>query len=218
MARSKPVRTLLDVLMIAFFFLVPHFGLMPIYVYPVVLLFICWIYLKLFGESFTNIGFRFSDISFKSLLVGCLLGATYFFFNYLFLGPLLQKLLHLPPADVKDFEYVKNNFTGYLLILFIAWILGVPYEEIIFRGFMFTRIKQMLGGEKSFLAAGFIASAIFGFYHLQQGVGGVVHAFIFGAVVTVLYKIFKGNLWYLIFFHAMYDTIAITAIRLGYFS
>ena len=218
MVRSKSVRTLLDVLMIAFFFVVPHFGLTPIYIYPIVLLFICWLYLKLFHESFDDIGFRFSDFSFKSLLIGCLSGAAYFFFNYFLLGPLLQKLLHIPQADVKDFEYVKNNLVGYLLILLIAWTLGVPYEEIIFRGFMFTRIRKMLGNTKmNFAISGFITSVIFGFYHLQQGAGGIVHAFLFGIVTTILYKGFKGNLWYLIFFHAMYDTIAITAIRLGYF-
>jgi membrane protease YdiL (CAAX protease family) len=97
-------------------------------------------------------------------------------------------------------------------------VLGVPYEEIIFRGFMFTRIRKLLGNIKmNFVLSGFITSAIFGYYHLQQGAGGIVHAFIFGIVTTILYKLFKGNLWYLIFFHAMYDTIAITAIRLGYF-
>jgi len=218
MIKSKPVATLLDLLMIAFFFIVPHFGLMPIYIYPVILLFICWLYLKLFHQSFDDIGFKFSDLSMKSLLIGCLLGAGYFFFNYFLLGPLLQKLLHLPPADIKDFQYVKNNFTGYLLILLIAWILGVPYEEIIFRGFIFTRLRKMFAGTKrNFIITGFITSAIFGFYHLQQGAGGIVHAFIFGIVITILYKLFRGNLWYLIFFHSMYDTIAITAIRLGYF-
>jgi membrane protease YdiL (CAAX protease family) len=216
--KPKPARILTDILMIAFFFVVPHFGLMPIYIYPVVLLFICWLYLRLFHESFNDIGFRFSDLSFKSLLVGCLLGAAYFFFNYFLLGPLLQKLLHLPPADIQDFAYVKNNLPGYLLILLIAWILAVPYEEIIFRGFIFTGIRKMFGNTKfNFIAAGFITSLLFGFYHLQQGAGGVVHAFIFGIVVTILYKLFKENLWYLIFFHSMYDTIAITAIRLGYF-
>ena len=216
--RPKPVRILTDILMIAFFFVVPHFGLMPIYIYPFVLLFICWLYLRSFHESFNDIGFRFSDLSFKSLLVGCLLGAAYFFFNYFLLGPLLQKLLHLPSADVKDFAYVKNNLPGYLLILLIAWVLGVPYEEIIFRGFIFTSIRKMFGSTKlNFIVAGSITSLLFGFYHLQQGTGGVVHAFLFGIVVTVLYKLFKENLWYLIFFHAMYDTIAITAIRLGYF-
>jgi membrane protease YdiL (CAAX protease family) len=83
---------------------------------------------------------------------------------------------------------------------------------------MFTQLRKMLEKtQTNFILPGFITSLIFGFYHLQQGLGGIVHAFIFGIVVTILYKLFKGNLWYLIFFHAMYDTIAITAIRLGYF-
>jgi uncharacterized protein len=219
MIRSKLIRIPLDIFMICFFFVVPHFGLLPIYIYPFVLLIICWLYLKLYSEKFSDIGFQFSNFTFKSLLIGCTSGAAYFFLNYVVLGPLLQKLFHFPKADVSDFNYVKNSIVGYLLILLIAWILAVPYEEIIFRGFIFTRVRNMMGKIKmNFIISGFITSIIFGFYHLQQGAGGIVNAFVFGIVVTILYRIFKGNLWHLIFFHAMYDTFAITAIRLGYFN
>lgn len=216
MIKSNWFRGALDVFMIAFFFFVPHFGLMPIYVYPEVLLFVCWLYLKLFRKNFSSIGFRFSDFSLHSLLIGCLLGAAYFFLDDFVLSPIWRYLFHIPPADVKDFAFVKNSLTGYLLILLIAWVLGVPYEEIIFRGFMLTRIRKMVkAGKMNLVISGLITSVVFGLYHLQQGFGGIVNAFVFGVALMFLYKLFKGNLWYLIFFHAMYDTVAITAIRWG---
>jgi membrane protease YdiL (CAAX protease family) len=128
---------------------------------------------------------------------------------------LLTNYLHIPRSDVSDFYFVRSSFSRYITILVIAWLLAVPFEEIVFRGFIFYKLQQWTG--KNFWLAGFICSVLFGAYHLQQGWGGVVHAFLFGMVTTVLYKYFKGNLWYLIFFHCAYDTIAITAIRLGYF-
>jgi membrane protease YdiL (CAAX protease family) len=109
---------------------------------------------------------------------------------------------------------VRNSLARYITILVIAWVVAVPFEEIVFRGFVFYKLQQWT--RKNYWLAGFICSVLFGAYHLQQGWGGVIHAFLFGIVTIVLYKFFKGNLWYLIFFHSAYDTFAITAIRFGY--
>jgi uncharacterized protein len=204
-----------DILMIAFLWLFPHFGVLPIYAYPPVLLLILWLWLRLQKKSFAAIGFKWNQVSFPSLLMGIALALVYFFFYYFVIGPLLTNYLHVPRSNVSDFYFVRSSFSGYITILFIAWVLAVPFEEIVFRGFIFYKLLQWT--RKKFWLAGFTCSVLFGAYHLQQGWGGVIHAFIFGMATTILYKYFKGNLWYLIFFHSAYDTIAITAIRLGFF-
>jgi len=204
-----------DILMIAFLWLFPHFGVLPIYAYPPVLLLILWLWLRLQKKSFAAIGFKCNQVSFPSLLMGIALALVYFFFYYFVIGPLLTNYLHVPRSNVSDFYFVRSSFSGYITILFIAWVLAVPFEEIVFRGFIFYKLLQWT--RKKFWLAGFTCSVLFGAYHLQQGWGGVIHAFIFGMATTILYKYFKGNLWYLIFFHSAYDTIAITAIRLGFF-
>ncbi|MGN6399553.1 MAG: CPBP family intramembrane glutamic endopeptidase [Flavisolibacter sp.] len=204
-----------DILMIAFLWLFPHFGVLPIYAYPPVLLLILWLWLRFQKRSFAAIGFKWNQASFRSLVIGIALALGYFFLYYFVVGPLLTNYLHIPTSDVSDFYFVRSSFSRYITILVIAWVLAVPFEEIIFRGFIFYKLLQWTG--KKFWLAGFTCSVLFGAYHLQQGWGGVIHAFIFGMVTTALYKYFKGNLWYLIFFHSAYDTIAITAIRLGYF-
>ena len=204
-----------DVLMIAFLWLFPHFGILPIYAYPPVLLLLLWLWLRFQKKSFATIGFRWNQVPVRSLLIGIALALIYFFLYYFIIGPLLTNYLHVPKSNVSDFYFVRSSFSRYITILVIAWVLAVPFEEIVFRGFIFYKLLQWTG--KNFWLAGFICSVLFGAYHLQQGWGGIVHAFIFGLVTTVLYKYFKGNLWYLIFFHSAYDTIAITAIRLGYF-
>lgn len=205
-----------DVLLMAFLFLFPHFGILPIYAYPPVLLFICWLWLRLQKKNFETLGLRWKQLSVRALALGSACAAVYFLLYYFIIGPVLTTYLHLPQSDVSDFYFVRTSFSRYVAILVIAWLLAVPFEEIVYRGFMFYKLQLWL--KKNFWLAGFISSVIFGAYHLQQGWGGVVHAFIFGMATILLYKIFRGNLWYLVFFHSAYDTIAITAIRMGYIS
>jgi membrane protease YdiL (CAAX protease family) len=204
-----------DVVMIAFLWLFPHFGILPIYAYPPVLLLVLWVWLRFQKKSFATIGLQWKQFSTRALLVGIIIAIVYFLFYYFVLGPLLTGYLHIPRSNVSDFYFVRTSFSRYITILVIVWVLAVPFEEIVFRGFIFYKLLNWTG--RKFWLAGFICSVLFGAYHLQQGWGGVVHAFIFGMVTIAMYKYFKGNLWYLIFFHSAYDTIAITSVRLGYF-
>ena len=203
-----------DIFLMAFFWVFPHFGLLPIFAYPVLLLLICWLWLRLQKRDFSTLGLIWSKTTARSLWLGVAFGIVYFLLYYFVIGPVLSRYLHVPKSNVSDFYFVRSSFSGYLTILVIAWALAVPFEEIIFRGFIFYKLLQWTG--KQFWLSGFVCSLLFGAYHLQQGAGGVIHAFIFGMVTILLYKFFKGNIWPLIFFHSAYDTVAITAIRLGY--
>jgi membrane protease YdiL (CAAX protease family) len=204
-----------DILMIAFFWLFPHFGLLPIFAYPVLLLLVCWLWLRLQKKDFSTIGLSRKRLSAGASALAVAIAIAYFLLYYFVAGPFLTDYLHIAKSNVSDYYFVRKSLSRYITILVIACVLAVPFEEIIFRGFIFYKFQQWTG--KNFWLAGLISSLLFGAYHLQQGVGGVIHAFIFGMFTIVLLKYFKGNLGPLIFFHAAYDTIAITAIRLGYF-
>jgi membrane protease YdiL (CAAX protease family) len=56
---------------------------------------------------------------------------------------------------------------------------------------------------------------LFGLYHWQQGVFGMIPAALGGLLWTFLLWRFKGNLWYAIISHAVYDTIALIMIYWG---
>lgn len=202
-----------DILMIIFLWAFPHIGILPIYAYPVVLLLLLRMWLWFQKKDFSTIGLPWHRISAASLFIGIALAFVYFLLYTFVAGPLLFKFLHIPKSDVSDFYFVRTSFSRYITILVIAWLLAVPFEEIVFRGFIFFKLQQWTN--KRFWLAGLICSLLFGLYHIQQGPGGVVHSFVFSIVTILLYKYFKGNLWYLIFFHSAYDTIAITAIRMG---
>lgn len=209
---SKKYRVWVDCVMIAFVMLFPHYAHLPMYAYPFVVLGVIWIYLNFNGESFNSIGFRFSDLKLKAFYTGGAIGLAYAAFNFWILGPFI---IHLgfKSANLSDFNFIRHHFINYLLLLLLAAVLVVPYEEIVFRGFIFNRVKAMF--KKSFLISGVITSVLFALYHWQEGWGAVIAIFVFALFITWLYKVFKGNLWYLIFFHLLYDTFMLGMIWLG---
>ena len=212
MAIRKKNRVWVDCVMIAFAMLFPHYAHLPMYAYPFVVLGVIWVYLNFNGESFNSIGFRFSDLKFKAFYTGGALGLLYAAFSFWILGPLITHL-GFKNANLSDFNFIRHHLLNYLLLILLAAVLVIPYEEIVFRGFIFNRVKAMLG--KSFLVSGIITSILFALYHWQEGVGAMIGIFIFALVITWLYKIFKGNLWYLIFFHLAYDVFMLGMIWMG---
>ena len=209
---SKKYRLWVDGIMIAFVMLFPHYAHLPMYAYPFVVLGLIWIYLNFNGESFNSIGFRFSDLKFKAFYTGGAIGLAYAAFHFWILGPFIVHL-GFKSANLADFNFIRHHFINYLFLLLLAAVLVIPYEEIVFRGFIFNRVKAMF--KKSFLISGIITSILFALYHWQEGRGAVIAIFIFALFITWLYKLFKGNLWYLIFFHLLYDTFMLTMILLG---
>jgi uncharacterized protein len=212
-AAAVRLRPFTDILMIILVTVLPHFAQIPMLIYPPAILLVLSLYLRWTGQTFADIGFRFSDLSVRSFVIGCLVGIVWALFVYFLLGPLILRITGLPPADLSDFNNIRQSSVQFILLLTIAWLLVIPYEEIIFRGFVFTSLRRLTG--ERFWLAGFIHSLIFAAYHWQEGGSAVISIFI-GAMLTIaLYRKFAGNLWYLIFFHAAYDTVILTLFRYG---
>lgn len=209
---SKKYRVWADCLMIAFVMLFPHYAHLPMYAYPFVVLGVIWIYLNFNKESFDSIGFRFSDLKLKAFYTGAVIGLLYAVFQFGILGPFITHL-GFQSANLSDFNFIRHHFINYIVLLLLAALLVIPYEEIVFRGFIFNRVRVMF--KKSFLISGIITSILFALYHWQEGWGAVIAIFIFALFIAWLYRIFKGNLWYLIFFHLAYDSFMLTMILLG---
>ena len=207
----------LNIVAIVLFLVLPHYWPIPFFTYaPVCLGLMIWL-LRSQNESITSIGFSFNRFSWKTIPVGLIFAVGWLLLHHYLIQPLLTSAFGIKDADVSDFNFIKHNPIPYLLILLAAWLIGGWYEEIIFRGFIHSRIAGWLKGKKyAFLISTLFTSTVFAFYHIQQGAGGVIHAGIFALIPSYFLYRYKGNLWYGIVFHALYDTIALTLIFLDY--
>ena len=194
----------------------PHLGITPMFTYSIPVLIFIWLFLKRSKETFADIGFSFKRFEKKAIWVGCLTGIILFcFLNYVFF-PLLAKLIYLEPAELNDFSSIRHNIPMYIFVLLMGWIVGGIYEEIVFHGFILTRIEKMIGGKYATAISISLAGIIFGLYHIQLGTSGVINAFLAGLGYQLIMLRYKRNIWYSFFAHGIFDTIGITLIYLGY--
>lgn len=197
--------------------LVPHSGIIPIpFGYSIPILIFVWLILKSQKENFENIGFSVTLGGIKPVLIGVLAGSMIFsFLNWIFF-PLLEMVVDLQPANLGDFAKIKGNTGFYVFLLAMSWIIGGFYEELVFHGFIFTRLEKMMAGKYATLFSFLLTNIIFAFYHLQLGTSGVINALMAGGFYHALMLYHKRNMWYAIICHAVYDTIAITFLYVGH--
>jgi uncharacterized protein len=193
----------------------PHFGLLPIYAYPLPGMLLCWALLRWDRRTFADIGFRWRALGWRPLLVGGALGLGFALLNYLAIGPMLAWLLGTTP-DLSEFGFVRDSWHGYLLMLALCWLVGGLYEEIVFRGVVFSVLHDRLPPSHRRLVAALLTSIVFAIYHLQLGAFGIANAFVTALALSLLQARHPRDLWYVIAFHATSDMFALTLIRHGY--
>ena len=217
---KKPIslkEILFTLLSIAFIFLLPHFGLLPVpfyYIFPVLL--VVWLLLKRTGENFSDLGFSFERFEVRSIFIGALAAVLLFVILTYGLFPLLYKFNILQQANLDDFKNIRHNIGWYIFILIAGFIVGGFYEELVFHGFIFTRLEKIIPGKYALLISFVSANLIFALYHFQLGPAGILNAFIAGCAYHALMLRFNRNLWYSFFFHSFFDAIGLTYIYFGY--
>ncbi len=112
--------------------------------------------------------------------------------------------------DVSAFADLEGNLGLLALYLGASWVLAAMCEEVAFRGYLLTRLTDVLGpGRLQQLAGVFGSSLLFGLLHTEQGVVGVIAAALAGAVFCVL-RYRCRTLWAPILAHGFDDTIGFT--------
>lgn len=217
---NKPMKIFKEILIpifaIAFVVLIPHTGIIPFpFAYSIPVLLFIWFFFKQYKENFATIGFSFKRFEIKPVFIGTVAAILLFaFLNYAFF-PIFEKLVDLPKADLGDYNKIKGNTGFYIFIVAMGWIIGGFYEEIVFHGFIFKRLEKLFAGKFAVPISFLLSNIIFALYHIQLGTEGVINAFIAGLVYHALILFNKRNMWYGIFCHAVFDTIAITYLYLG---
>ena len=97
-----------------------------------------------------------------------------------------------------------------------AWTLAAFGEEMVFRGYLISRLDDLVGVTPTGRAVALvISSGLFGLAHAYQGLAGVIATGMIGAILGVLYLVSRRNLWVVILCHGIVDTVALTAIYFG---
>ena len=118
--------------------------------------------------------------------------------------------------DVSSFAALEGNVRLLLVSLLVAWTLAAVGEEFVFRGYLLTRLAQVLGGTpRAWFAGVLLTSAAFGLGHVYQGASGVITAGLSGFVFGMLYLRAGRNLWVPMIAHGTVDTVGFTLLFLG---
>lgn len=217
--QSKTLKTALNLFTIFFIVVFPHLGLIAFfpmaYTIPViVLVLLC---LKVNKQTFKDIGFSFKALSFKPVLIGIVLAVLIFLFMRGIFFPILEYFIEFKEVEVDLYNDLRNNGTTYyVIIVILGWVVGGLYESIVFHGFMFTQLENIISGKYKTHISFIITSFLFGIYHYQLGTADMINALIIGIGYLGMFLFFKRNLWYTIICHGASNTIAMTLLYLGY--
>jgi len=113
--------------------------------------------------------------------------------------------------DVSDFEELEGNVTLLVVLLLLSWTLAAVGEEAAYRGYLQTRLTQLIGASGLALVVSIACSSVlFGLAHTEQGVVGVSLATIDGIAYCVLRYQF-ATLWASVLAHGFINTIGMVS-------
>lgn len=114
--------------------------------------------------------------------------------------------------DLGVFTDLEGNVPLLVALLVVSWTLAAFGEELAYRGYLRTRLVDLLGsGTTAAVAAAVLSAAVFGLAHSEQGVVGVGATFCDALFFTALARRSSGGLWAAVLAHGFNNTIGLTA-------
>ena len=168
------------------------------------------------GPTWKEVGLRKPTSIASTVFIGVLAGVGYQFLGIYVLEPLIARATSGQIPDVSLFRPLIGDTKQLLFWLAMTWTLAAFMEEMVYRGWILTRIAE-LGkfSSASWFVAALISSALFGAAHLYQGVSGVISTGLSGFLFAILYLATGRNLWASIVAHGMLDTAGFVMIYFG---
>ncbi len=191
-----------------------------VWVANVVMLVTIWIGLRIRGQTWEHLGLSFRFDGRRALVrsvlqsIVVLIAALAAFVA----GSMLTMNLAAAPesADMSGYEYLHGNLPMLLLALAAVYLVSSFGEEVVYRGFLMTRLAEMGKGTRVAWGTALMISAIvFGLAHFDWGVVGIVQTTFMGLALAASYLLVKRNLWVLILAHAYIDTLLLVQLYLG---
>ncbi len=116
--------------------------------------------------------------------------------------------LSLEKADTNAFDHLQNNLPLFILTLIGIYITSSFGEEVIYRGFLITKLQDIIGkGKLANASIVAFAGILFGFAHYSWGIMGIIQTSCMGWALGYFYLRYNYNLWITILAHAYMDTL-----------
>jgi membrane protease YdiL (CAAX protease family) len=118
-----------------------------------------------------------------------------------------------PAADMSGYQYLQGNPAMLLLALAAVLVVSSFGEEVLYRGFLITRLAEIgHEGTAAWRVAMVVSAVVFGLAHFSWGIVGVVQTAFMGMALAIAYVVTRRNLWSLILAHAYMDTLLLVQL------
>jgi uncharacterized protein len=109
--------------------------------------------------------------------------------------------------DLGAFADLEGNAGLLAVLLVLGWVLGAFVEEIAYRGYLLTRIREAIGhGRLGVVLAVVLSSVLFGIAHTEQGLVGMVVVTLDGLFFSALRYRFH-TLWASVLAHGFNNSV-----------
>jgi membrane protease YdiL (CAAX protease family) len=187
----------------------------------VIMLGLVWVSTRRRGQSYRSIGLNFGRVGlgtiFRTILSS--LAIAVFAIAAFVAGSMVMPggAEGADAADMTRYNYLQGNLPMLLVTLAGVYVVSSFGEEVIYRGFLITRLEQAFGSDSSGSAifALLSSSAIFGLAHFEWGAAGVVQATFMGLAMGTSFYLTRRSLWPLILAHVYLDTLLLVPLYLA---
>jgi uncharacterized protein len=160
-------------------------------------------------EKFSSLGFKKPSNLPKMALVVLLLALAWTAIQFSITLPVLNHLFGTT-QNLSPYENLKGNVGGLAYFLFLTWTLAAFGEEIVYRGYLQKRTRDIFGNAQvGIILAVAISSILFGAAHLEQGAIGFVVTLIDAVFFSVIKLRYNNNLFASVLAHGFNNTIGI---------
>lgn len=181
------------------------YGLMPL---------VMWFIIKRYRESWRDYGVRKSPL-FQAITYAAV-GIMVYYITLVITLAIASGTGLVDTNQEQDIGFSRDT-SGPLLILVFIGLVALPatVEELLFRGFLFTRLRKAL----SFVWTTVVVSVVFGVLHLQLGGGSAPlwSVMIDTAILSIVLCYVRertGSIWTGVLIHGLKNSIAFVALFL----
>ena len=188
--------------------------LLDLLVPSLVLLVLAAVSLAVRRQGLGTLGLRRPDRPGRMCLQVVAMATVWTVLTFVLIKPLLEHLIG-EAEDMSQYAGLQGDLPNVLGLLLLSWTLAAFGEELAYRGFLLTRLREVLpAGAVGTVVAAVVSAVLFGWLHNEYGWVGVAQVTLDALFLTVLRFRYR-TLWAGVVAHGVVNTIGIVAIFLA---